>query len=173
MKLLALPPLPSRDNRTLLPALLAAVLVLMIALQFALPVDDELASDARRVVPSDGVDAAIGRVVPDPVILRSALFSPSRSSAANGAATVGKGPLGGAAVVGAVRVAGRARAVIQQSDGTAISVAVGGRYQGWTLISLSSTAALFLRDGERLMMAFTNGAILPNTNGFQPRPAEE
>jgi len=173
LKLPALPPLPSRDDRTLLPALLAALLVLMMAIQFALPVAEELPSDARRVVPSGSVEAVVGRVVADPVIVRNALFSPSRGSAASAAAGVGNGPLGGATVVGMVRVGKVARAIIQQADGMAVSVAVGGVYRGWTLVALSTTRARFLRDGERLAMDFTNGAILPNTNTPRSRPEEE
>ena len=170
MKLPALPPLPSRDDRTLLPALLAGVLVLMIALQFALPAADKLPGDARRVVPLRGVDAVISRVIPDPVIMRNALFSPSRGGAASGGGT---GPLGGATLVGMVRVGNRARAIVQRGDGTAVSVAVGGRYQDWTLVALSTKTARFVRDGERLTLDFTNGAILLNSNSRRPRPEEE
>lgn len=172
MKLPALPPLPNRDDRTLLPALLAGMLVLMLALQFALPAVDELPADAGRVVPVRGVDAAIARVIPDPAITRNALFSPTRGGAANGAGDDGPGPMGGATLAGIVKVGNRARAVVQQSDGTVVSVAVGGRYQAWTLVALSPTTAKFARDGEQWTLAVGGGAVLPNSNDRRPRPEE-
>ena len=174
MKFPALPLRPNRDNGAILPALLSGVLVLMIALQFALPVDDDIPADVRRVVPSQVGENAIGRVVPDPIILRSALFSPSRGGAgvsASGAAA--SGPLDGAVPVGMVRGRGFARAVLQQSDGSAVSVPMGGRYHGWTLIGLNAQSATFSREGERIVTAFTNGPNLPNSNGFQQRRTEE
>jgi hypothetical protein len=60
-----------------MPALLCGVLVLMLALQFALPVGDELPAEVRRVVPARLAQSEVNRVVPDPIILRSALFSPA------------------------------------------------------------------------------------------------
>lgn len=149
------------------------MLVLMFALQFALPAADDLPGDARRVVPLRGVDAVINRVIPDPLIMRNALFSPTRGGAASSAGEGGTGPLGGATVVGMVRVGARARAIVQQGDGKAISVAVGGRYQEWILVGLSTTTAQFARDDERLTMDFTGGAVLPNSNRRRPRPEEQ
>lgn len=168
LKLPALPPRPSRDNGTILPALLAGALVLMIALQFALPAELDLPAEGSRIVPVRMVQGNVARVVPDPVILRDALFSPARSAVAGGTATGGTGPLDGAIVVGMVRARGVARAVIQQSDGTALSVPVGGRYRSWRLVSITSGNAVFSRDGERLALAFTTGQLLPSDNGFQP-----
>ena len=171
MKRLALPPRPSRDNGALMPALLCGVLVLMLALQFALPRDDELPTEVRRVVPARLAQSQVGRVAADPIILRSALFSPGRGG--GGANVAAAGPLDGAAVVGMVRGRGFARAVLQQSDGSAVSVPIGGSYRGWRLIALSQGNAVFSKEGERLAMAFTTGRILPNENGFQSRRTNE
>ncbi len=154
-----------------MPALLCGVLVLMLALQFALPRDDELPTDMRRVVPARLAQNAVGLVVPDPVILRSALFSPGRGG--GGASVAAAGPLDGAVVVGMVRGRGFVRAVLQQSDGSAVSVPVGGRYCGWRLVALAQGNAVFSKEGERLAMAFTTGRILPNEGGFQPRRTNE
>lgn len=154
-----------------MPALLAGVLVLMIALQFALPVENDVPVDVRRVVPSQLGEVAISRVVPDSNILGNALFSPGRGG--GGSNVAASGPLDGAVVVGMVRGRGFARAVLQQSDGSAVSVPVGGNYRGWRLVTLASGNAIFSRDGERVTLAFTNGRILPNDNGFQPRRTNE
>ena len=153
-----------------MPALLCGVLVLMIALQFALPVENDVSVDVRRVVPSQLGEVAISRVVPDSNILGNALFSPGRGG--GGSNVAASGPLDGAVVVGMVRGRGFARAVLQQSDGSAVSVPVGGRYRDWTLVGLSDRSAVFVRNGERIALAFTNGAILPN-NGFQTKRANE
>lgn len=173
MKLPALPPRPSRADQTLLPALLAAVLVLMVALQFALPVEDELPAAMRRVVPARLAQTGVNRVVPDPVILRSALFSPSRAAGGGGANVAASGPLDGAIVVGMVRGRGFARAVVQEPGGGAVSVPVGGRYRGWRLVALGASNAVFSRDGKREVMSFTTGQVLPNNNDFQPRRTNE
>jgi hypothetical protein len=155
-----------------MPALLCGVLVLMFALQFALPVDDELPIDVRRVVPARFTQSEVARVVPDPVVLDKAIFSPARGggSGSNIAAT---GPLDGATFVGVVRGRGFARAVLQQSDGSPISVPLGGSYRGWRLISLVASDAIFSKDGERATLSFTSGRTLPNESGFQPRRTNE
>lgn len=149
-----------------MPALLCGVLVLMLALQFALPVDDELPTEVRRVVPARLAQNGISRVVPDPAILENALFSPGRGG--GGANVAASGPLDGAVVVGMVRGRDFARAVLQESGGGSVSVPVGGNYRGWRLVTLSSGKAIFSRDGERVALAFTSGQILPNEGGFQP-----
>ncbi len=154
-----------------MPALLCGVLVLMIALQFALPTDEELPAEVRRVVPARLAQSAVNRVVPDPNILRSALFSPGRGG--GGANVAAVGPLDGAVVVGMVRGRGFARAVLQQSDGSPVSVSVGGSYRGWRLIALAQGNAVFSKEGERLAMAFTSGQNVPNQGDFQPRRTNE
>jgi hypothetical protein len=154
-----------------MPALLCGVLVLMLALQFALPVDEELPAEVRRVVPARMAQSEVNRVVPDPIILRSALFSPGRGG--SGANVAAAGPLDGAVVVGMVRGRGFARAVLQQSDGSPVSVPVGGSYRGWRLVALKPGNAVFSKEGERLAMAFTSGQILPNSSRFQPRRTNE
>lgn len=170
MKFQAQLPRPSRDNATLLPALLAGALVLMAALQFALPAEAELPAQTGGSVQRALADRQVTRAIPDPVILRNALFAPGR---ANGGANVAAaGPLDGAVAVGMVRGRGFARAVLQQSDGSAVSVAVGGRYRGWRLIGLTKVNAIFTRDGVRVAMAFSNGTIQPNT-AFQTQRADE
>jgi hypothetical protein len=155
-----------------MPALLCGVLVLMLALQFALPGDSELPPEVRRVVPARLAQTQVGLVVPDPVILSSALFSPSRGGG-SGSVAAAVGPLDGAVVVGMVRGRGFARAVLQESDGGAVSVPVGGRYRGWRLMALSQGNAVFSKEGERIALAFTSGANVPNQGGFQPRRTNE
>ena len=162
-------PRPSRDNGTLLPALLAGVLVLMVALQFALPAEVELPLQIGQAAPARLAVREVSRVVPDPIIARSALFAPGRGGGGNVASA---GPLDGAVAVGMVRGRGFARALLQQSDGSAVSVPVGGGYRGWRLAGLNKDYAIFTRDGERIAMPFTNGNVEPG-RAFPNQQANE
>lgn len=156
-----------------MPALLCGVLVLMLALQFALPADDELPAEVRRVVPARASQNGISRVVPDPVIVSNPLFSPGRGGGGGANVAAATGPLDGATFAGIIRGRGFARAVLQQNDGSPVSVAVGGSYRGWRLVSLTAASAIFSRDGERVVLGFTTGRTLPNEGGFQPRRTNE
>ena len=161
MKFQARFPRPSRDSRTLLPALLSAVLALMVALQFALPAEVELPPRIGQTVPARITASEVARVVSNPVILRNALFTPGRGGGGIGNVATA-GPLDGAVVVGTVRGRGFARALLQQSDGSSVAVPLGGGYRGWRLAGLNRDSAIFTRDGERVAMPFTNGSVGPN-----------
>jgi hypothetical protein len=162
-------PRPSRDNGTLLPALLAGVLVLMVALQFALPAEVELPPQIGQAAPARIAAREISRVVSDPAIARRALFTPGRGGTGSVASA---GPLDGAVAVGMVRGRGFARALLQQSDGRAVSVPIGGGYRGWRLAGLNKDYAIFTRDGERVAMPFTKGNAQPS-RAFPNQQANE
>ena len=165
-------PRPSRAEATLLPAVLGGSLALMAALQFALPVEDELpvstAATVRRLV----APLETSRAVADPVILANALFSPARIGKQSDAKS-DTGPMDGARVVGSVQTRGFARALLQTSDGSAVTVAVGGRYRGWRLIGLNPTNAIFRRGGVTLPMPFGAGAVVQNNNYENGRVEEQ
>ena len=145
---------PTRDNGSLLPALLCAVLVVMIALQFAVPQDGELTSAPGRIIARTLPEREISRAVADPVIVRDALFSPTRAGKSGDVASA---PLGGAKAVGIVRGRGFARVVLQDSVGNPVSLSLGSRYQGRTLTRISRDSVTFSRGRERLEMRIGNG----------------
>jgi hypothetical protein len=161
-------PRPNRADRTLLPALLAVLLLFMVVLQFAFPAQNEsVIAPTRLVLPKlEALEPSLA--LADPIILRNALFAPGRG----GGKSTGTGPLDGAAFVGIVRGRGFARAVLQPGEGQAVSVPVGGAYRGWKLVSLNGSDALFMRDGIRHTATIVRGAI-ENSPNLQPQLANE
>jgi hypothetical protein len=163
-------PQPSRADGTALPALLSALLAVMVLLQFALPpAEDPIFVPGRAATPqltAEGLSLSLA----DPVILRSALFAPGRARGQTSAA--GTGPLDGARFVGVVRGRGFARAVLQTAEGEAASVSVGTSYHGWRLISLRNDNAVFIRDGIRHTAIIGRGANAP-ASSFQSRFSNE
>ncbi len=157
-------PRPSRADGTALPALLAAVLLGMAPLQFALPDEEVRSEGAGRAVVPRATATSVGLALADPVIFRDALFAPARGRGKS----AGSGPLDGAAFVGVVRGRGFARAVIQGAGGDASSVPLGGSYRGWRLVSLTDSSAVFIRDGIRHSAAITRG-VIATAPSFQPR----
>jgi hypothetical protein len=172
LKLLAPIPRPSRDSRTLLPAALVGALALMAMLQFALPTDTDLPLATGRAIPAKLQDRDAVRVIPDPAILTSALFTPTRAGRRASASDVAAGPLDGAAPVGIARGRGFARVVLQQADGTAVSLSPGQAYHGWRLVSIGRDQVKFSQNGQPLLLSLSNGTALRNVTA-SPRQAEE
>lgn len=141
---------PSRADRTLLPTGLAAALLGMLALQFALPNTTGLPKTAvGRLTPV--AVRRIDPVVAAPVITERALFSPGRSMEA-GAADISAAPLGGANAIGYAINRGRARLFLQDGDGGLHALAIGAVYRDWQLVRLSPEFAIFARADERLTL---------------------
>lgn len=160
---------PTRANHALAPALCATALALGILLQLALTVDvemsDESASGGRTRAEMPPIT---GQFAP-PILLERPVFSPGRT-AKNATDQAIHAPLGGATVAGTVSVKGRSHAVIQRPDGVIVRLAVGGRYAGWRLRSLSSTGAIFDQGGQRLSMTF---GVAPAQTATQTAENEE
>ena len=154
MKPLATLSWPARADGTRLPALLALVLVLMAALQFALPTDVVLPDAPGRTVANRLPERIAFRAIPDDVILRRALFAPGSGGAGKGIAATG--PLDGATPVGVVRGRGFARAILQQADGSAVSLPVGAAYHSWRLTGIAKDSATFFRDGKKLVLPLSS-----------------
>ncbi len=140
---------PSRADRTVLPAALAGVLVLVFGLQLIWTrIDPDLP-------PVMAVGAALSKVaVPKIVpattslaIFARPLFAPRQSAAvANGASP----PMfGGAIVAGTVSIRGRTFAVIRQANGATSNMSIGGTLDGWRLVSLGQQAAVFVKGAVR------------------------
>ena len=151
--------LPNRDNATLFPALLALLLVLMAALQWALPAEVVLPDAAGRAVAPQMAERSIMRTFPDDVILRRALFAPGRG--VTGKSAEDSGPLDGATPVGIVRGKGFARVILQQADGSAVTLSLGSAYHGWALTRISQDSAIYKRNGKTLMLPLGSRASLP------------
>ena len=133
----------------MLPAALASLLAVMLALQLALTSEVELPpAGAAGIGAAQGPPPAIRPAPVPPGLLARPLFAPH--GAASGSAPAN--PLG-ATLVGAVRIGHRAYAVVQQG-GRTINVPVGGSVAGWRLAGLSAEAARFVRGNERLVVGY-------------------
>jgi len=87
-----------------------------------------------------------------PVLLARDLFASHQASSGSPVAAVA--PLGGAVVVGSVRVGRRLYAVVQAPTGASGRLPLGGTLRGWRLSRLDDDGAHFTRGPERLDIAF-------------------
>jgi hypothetical protein len=162
-------PLPNRADGSVLPAILAVVLAVLILAQFMIVDVAEQPAVAGRNIVAKTAEQRVSISVADPVILRNALFAPARGAGGS----VGAGPLDGAVFAGVVRGRGFARAVLQQASGDAVSVPVNGSYHGWKLVALNNENATFVRDGIRYVAQIGRGVISANTDFQSERDIEE
>jgi hypothetical protein len=158
-----------RDNRTLLPMLCSATLLLALVMQLVLTGNTELPDDiSSGGRPRTEMPAITGQFVP-PILLARPMFSPVRT-ANNDTDQVAQAPLGGAFVAGAVSINGKSYAVVQRPDGGIIRLAIGAGYAGWRLQSLSSTGAMFGQGKQRISMIF---GVAPGPIATQTAENEE
>jgi hypothetical protein len=120
---------------------------------FVDPVEQPLAP-GRFVVPAVGQQNT-SQISADPIIVRSAIFAPGRGAGA----AASSAPLDGARFVGITKVRGFARAVLQEADGGAVSIPLGGQYRGWKLTGLNADNAAFVRDGIRYKAPMSRGRV--------------
>ena len=160
---------PTNANRALVPALCASALALSFVLQLALTGAVEMPDESwSGGHPSAKMPSIAGQFVP-PILLQRPVFSPGRTATSVADQAV-QAPLGGAVVAGTVSVRGRSYAVVQRPDGVIRRLAVGGRYAGWRLRSLSSTGAVFDRGAQRLALVF---GVAPAQTATQMAENEE
>ncbi|MGI4879044.1 MAG: hypothetical protein ACRYG4_16330 [Janthinobacterium lividum] len=141
-----LPP-PRRADRTLVPAVLAGVLVAMVGLQFVVPPPVDL-PDAGVAVPLRLPALRPAAIAVDPVIVEHALFTPDRRGDMAGAGTGGAGAFGESVAIGVVVARGVARAFLQSPDGLVTAVSPGGSYRGWRLARIGAAGVVFTRGGD-------------------------
>lgn len=143
--------LPSRADQTLLPALLAVMLALLLLFQLTDDQSEQLPpAGIGRVVAPLPAKATFDAAPADPVLLADPVFSERRvGKPASGAQ---EGPLGGAVIVGTAHGRGFARAILRAPSGAVVSVPVGGRYLGWRLLGLAPDAVAFRRGAEMVRM---------------------
>jgi hypothetical protein len=145
-------PRPERAEGTVLAALLAVLLALMLGAQFVLPQDRPAVPDvpqmaARQATPQVTLVAA------DPVLARRSIFQPTRlSNAGADAASMALGPLDGAVPAGIVRVRGAPRLVLQTPDGKSVTLRPGQSWQGWRLLGIGKDEVRFRRAGETITL---------------------
>jgi hypothetical protein len=141
----------------MLPAALTALLMGMLALQFALvrsdaPVDESVGAAVRvqsRPLPPMALVAA------EPVIRERPIFAPGRSSDGGGS---GADPLAGAQVSGAWAVGRNVNLVLRGTDGAVRTLRVGQSVNQWVLASITPSGARFWREGKSITVPFGSSA---------------
>lgn len=162
--------MPSRAEATLLPALLALVLAMLLLFQLAAAPGDAT---------SDAAGTGYGRVrMPhvtdhreqpreiDPGILRAAIFTPVRTPGGSDAEPVALGPLGDAAPVGVTRARGATRIIIERTDGRIFVLPIGGRYNDWRITGADRTSVMFTGPGGKTRIPLADRPI--STGRFNP-----
>lgn len=145
-------PRPERAEGTVLAALLAVLLALMLVAQGVLPQDRPTPPDVPPVGLRDG-PVTIPAVSADPVLARRSIFTPAQSGAGGaGGAAAATGPLDGAVPAGIVRVRGAPRLVLQTPDGSNVTLRPGQSWRGWRLIGIGTDEARFARGGETITL---------------------
>lgn len=160
MKLRSPLPPPRREDATLLPAVLTALLCGGAVMQVALTDGPDLPSGGvGRVAPVETL-AGVPPVTPAAVIMARPLFAPSRTAtgqpATPGAAD--PGPLGGAIPAGMTARGRAARLFLRLPDGSVRVLAPGSAYMGWRLAGLSADAAIFRQGARRLVVPYGQSA---------------
>lgn len=163
--------LPSRTDRTVLPAALVAVLAALALFQLVAKDDILPPEGVGRVVVPSVRDYPLARVRPDPAILSRAMFAPV-ARPGDAAAPVVTGPLGDAAPVGVTCGRGFARVIIQRTNGSIVSVPVGGRYGVWRVVAIGRDAAVFSSESGTVRIPLADRAVSTGSSG-QPSVAEE
>lgn len=157
-------PRPSRADRTLLPAALAALLAVSVVALLVLPTALEL-PEAGLVAPLRLPPLIVATAPADPSIAARTLFTPTRSDsgvARPGATpTVAPLPLGGARIVGTSSVGGRARVFVEATNGKVRALGLGSVYLGWRLSRVGSDSVEFGRGGQRLRLTVGAAAAAP------------
>lgn len=162
-------PRPERADGTVLAALLAALLVVLLCAQAVLPQDRPAQPDVPAVaaLPSTPTIAAVSA---DPLLTRRAIFQPTRLAAGGpGLAGVPVGPLDGAVPAGIVQVRGAARLILQTPDGNSVTLRPGQSYRGWRLTRIGNDEVRFARGGETVNLAL--GAANSYSYPGSARPA--
>lgn len=169
MKFRFLLSLPSRNDGTVLPALLGTILAATLVMQLtwaAREPDLPLPLPATAPVTSNRVPI-VSPVVASGEIFRRPLFAPRQSSSI--ASDIAPAPtLGGAVVAGTVSLRGRTYAVVRRSNGKSFNLPVGGQLNGWSLAALRDEGAVFVKGRARQTIAY---GTQPTSEAAEP-PAE-
>ncbi len=150
-------PPPRRAERTLLPAGLAALLGLLLAVQFVLSSGVAL-PDAELGRPLRLRPLVVTLPVADPDISARPLFAPDRREASIEGVGDKTAPFEGARAVGMITANGAVRIFLQSPDGSVAAIGPGGFYKGWRLDRIDGSRLTVSRGDERLTIAITASA---------------
>jgi hypothetical protein len=166
--------LPRPDDGTLLPAALAGLLLLAVALQLLWTGEPDLPQERVGRILSSRQTVMIARTGIPPVILDKPLFSPARGGFGGGAGDAAQASaLGGAVVAGTVTRGRARRAFLRLPDGSVRALAIGQDFDGWRLAGLTDDAARFVRAGETITMAFGASAPVVSEDAGDEEESEE
>ncbi len=153
---------PGLDPGAWLPAGLAALLALALALQLWLgaaveppPAALGVARTARPPAP------AVPPVLVPAILTARDVFTPPPPPGTIAAVTGPTAPLGGATVAGTVAVRRRAVVVLTLPGGATRYLPRGGTVGGWVLIGFDNAGARFARDGKTITIAYGAAAPAP------------
>jgi len=165
-------PIPRRADRTLLPATLAALLVLSFVLQLMSPVQLAL-PEVGIVAPFRLLPTKLGVVVADDEILARPLFNPTRREGADPGVVDSAAPLEGARAVGVITARGVVRVFLQAPDGQVTTLGPGSSYRGWRFMRVSGGQLVFNRGGETLTLPISASAPPITPGQSDPAQVEE
>ena len=155
---------PRRNEGTILPAALAALLLALMALQFALVRADRTALEPNGVAfagasaPPPDVEPAVVQ----PAIQARPIFSPALAAVGSGTGGgASADPLAGATVAGAWSVGRRAYLVLRLPNGLSRTLATGQSASGWRLTAITATGARFVQAGKSILVPFGASAPAP------------
>jgi hypothetical protein len=163
--------LPQRDSDAILPAVLAAVLLLALCLQLLLRDDAVVPVERDSFVASwrHNRSLVLGPVVVPPAATSRSIFAPSGSTGAD----VAPNPLGGTAVVGAVRIGSRTYVVLQSDGGGVHNAGVGESVAGYRIDAITPTGVELSRAGERIELPYGVARAAPPAAAADTPPSEE
>jgi hypothetical protein len=160
--------LPQRDSGTVLPAALAALLLVGIPLQLAFGVDTMTppASPGTVRVARAAPPAVAAVVAPANILDRNIfvppILKPGGTAAANAA-------LGGVTIAGSVAVRGRRLAMVVRPGGRMAYLAPGATLDGWVLAAIDADAARFRKDGKTLAIPYGAPVAVPAAETEEPQ----
>jgi hypothetical protein len=157
--------LPVR-REDLAPLLAIGALVLLIAVQLAIPSRTPLPADPG-LAPRRARPPAAAQLPAYPDIVKSGLFSPDRSGG-NSSAASAPGSDGWSAV-GVVSVGRASAGLVKPGPGPVVMVRVGETLEGWRLVAAKGDALVFERQDERRKLPLGAAAApAPQAQGGQP-----
>jgi hypothetical protein len=167
-------PLPRPDDGTMLPAMLAALLLAAVAAQLLLTGGPELPAEGVGRIAASMPSVRVARAGSAPDILARPLFSPTRNSDGGGATGGGAGTmLGGAVVAGTVSRGRSTQAFVRLPDGSIRTLRIGQQIEGWRLAGLTGDSARFARDGQTISIAFGSSAPMQGDAAEDDENSEE
>jgi len=142
--------LASRHSPELMPAGAATVLLLLAAVQIAIPSSVKLPDD-MAVVPKRSLETRAPISTSYAAVLAHPLFAPDRAPVTAEAQPFGN--LNGFEVLGTAIAGNMSAALVRDATGRILRLKPDEVLQGWRVVSIDRTQITFDRDGERRSLA--------------------